>query len=158
MRKPTEEELKNYREDTIDHINKVRNNLDLIIGELYGRGKDHDLSKFMSEEQDIYAVVVPKLQGLEYGTPEYKEATDKLGPAWEHHLEHNDHHSRHHENGIYDMDLMMIIEMLCDWKAANDRNPNNNFEEGLLINLGKYEIEDQLASVILHTAKNLGWI
>ena len=83
---------------------------------------------------------------------------DKLGPAWEHHLANNDHHTGHHENGIWDMDLMMILEMLCDWKAASERNPNQVFSESLKLNIMKYKIEKPLANAIRNTAKSLGFL
>lgn len=158
MRKPTEKELQDYLDDTNDHILKVQTNIGEISENLHERAKAHDESKFLPEERDIYAVVVPEFKKYKYGTPEHKAVSDKLGPAWEHHLSNNDHHTQYHTNGVWDMDLMMIIEMLSDWKAASDRHEHNDYEDGLLINIEKYGIEDQLASILLRTAKNLGWI
>lgn len=158
MRKPTQKELNDYFTDTHDHINRVRRHMNEVVSNLTKRAAFHDQSKFNENERDIYAVVTPEFSKYEYGTPEHKAVGDKLGPAWRHHLKNNDHHPRHHQNGMWDMDLMMVIEMLCDWKAASERNPNQNFEDSLSLNIRKYGIDGLLASAIVNTAKSLGFI
>ena len=48
----------------------------------------------------------------------------KFKPAIDHHYANNRHHPEHWPNGINDMTLMDLIEMLADWKAATARNKN----------------------------------
>ena len=158
MRKATREELVNYFEDTDKHILLVQEQMSGAISELRNQAINHDQSKFSSEEAEIYAVVVPEFAKYEYGTKEHSAVGDKLGPAWKHHLDNNPHHPEYHENGIEDMDLLYIIEMLCDWKAASMRNPNQDFRKSLKINLDKKEVSDQLQKVMINTAKRLKMI
>ena len=158
MRKPTEEELDNYLEDTHAHIKLVQNQMNKAIIFLKTQSVVHDRSKFTDEEAEIYAVVTPEFAKYDYGTPEHKAVGDKLGPAWEHHLENNPHHPEYHENGVDGMDLLYIIEMLCDWKAASMRNPNQDFKKSLQLNLDKKKIAPQLQSIMINTAARLGML
>jgi len=45
-----------------------------------------------------------------------------MKPAIEHHYKNNRHHPEHFNNGIDEMNLVDLIELLCDWKAASERN------------------------------------
>ena len=54
-----------------------------------------------------------------------------MGPALQHHYEDNCHHPEHYRNGIHDMNMVDLIEMLCDWRAAIKRyhpDGRNNFD------------------------------
>lgn len=157
MKELTVKELADYIQDTKKHINYVQIFMSKVVVDLLERSYEHDLSKFSNEEALIYAKVTPMFKGLTYGTPEHKEVSDKLGPAWEHHKNSNDHHTGYHENGINDMNLMSIIEMVCDWKAASMRDPNQKFEESCLMNCKKYGADDQLTRIIMNTAFELGF-
>ena len=153
---PTKEELESYYQDTRQHIVNVQTQMHAVINELILRSNYHDSSKYDKEEAHTYAKVVPLFKGKEYGTPEHKAVGDMLGEAWKHHEQHNDHHTGYHINGINDMNLMSIIEMLCDWKAASLRNPNQIFRDSCSLNCDKYGACEQLKGVIMNTAQSLG--
>lgn len=152
---PTKEELEHYYQDTRQHILNVQRQMYKVIEKLIARTYNHDSSKYDREEAHTYAKVVPMFKGKKYGTPEHKAVGDMLGEAWEHHEKNNDHHTGYHLNGINDMNLISIIEMLCDWKAASMRNPNQNFKESCLMNCKKYGADDQLTKIIMNTALSL---
>lgn len=155
---PTKEQLDSYYKDTDEHIDNVQNQMIKAIKNLIDRAASHDVSKYSDAEAHIYAKVTPMFKGVPYGTPEHKAVSDLLGPAWEHHQKENDHHTGHHKNGINDMNLMSIIEMLCDWKAASLRDPNQDFKKSCSMNCDKYGANEQLKNIILNTAKELGMI
>lgn len=115
----------------------------------------------------------PLLQKLEYGTPEYKQSLEDLGPALEHHYANNRHHPEYWPNGVADMSLLDITEMLCDWKAASERmrkpTPaapgraeapayDENFERSILLNKERWGFSDELCGILINTARELGFI
>ena len=141
--------------ETIKHISTVRKNIYKCIVELDSRLRDHDQSKLVSPEAEIFGEWTPELAKVEYGTPEYDALLDKVRPAIEHHYANNRHHPEHHKNGISDMTLIDLVEMLCDWKAATERNKNGNIRKSLEVNAKRYGIDDQLLSILENTVKEM---
>ena len=152
------------RPETQEHIDRVRSFLVIAINNLRERSRKHDESKLIEPELSAFDIATPKLANLEYGSEEYKQSLRDLGPALEHHFEHNDHHPEHYENGVRGMSLMALIEMLCDWRAASERvkqrtdNPDkvSTFEEGLKFNQERFGYSDELAEILENTVKELG--
>jgi len=144
--------------DTNDHIRKVRDNLFVIRHNLEGRGIAHDLSKLEEPELSIFAEVSPLLSEVAYGSAEYMERLTRLKPAIDHHYACNTHHPEHWPNGVNDMSLLDIIEMLADWKAAGERAKGGNLRASIEFNIKRFGIGEQLAVILMNTAKELGWI
>ena len=101
---------------TQQHIENVRKNIRFFTDRLTTRGVEHDKSKLESPEVELFAEHTEKLKNMEYGSDEYKKSLEDLKPALEHHYAVNRHHPEHWKNGISDMSLIDLIEMLCDWK------------------------------------------
>lgn len=139
------------KEDTLEHIDKVRYFLNLMTSELHKRGVYHDNSKLMDPEKEIFDEFTPKLKGLTYGSEEYKSALRAMKPALDHHYRMNTHHPEHYENGVDGMDLLNLIEMICDWKAATLRHADGDIERSLEINKERFGISDQLFSIFKNT-------
>lgn len=152
------------RPETRDHIDRVRFFLIDAVDNLVERAAKHDQSKLLEPELAAFDIATPKLAELEYGSEEYKQSLRELGPALQHHYEHNDHHPEHYDRGVNEMSLMALIEMLCDWRAASERTKQRTddpelvktFAAGLAHNFERYGIEPQLAAVLLATVKELG--
>lgn len=140
-----------YLEDLTAHKHLVSESLGDMMRDLLKRAETHDNSKYSHEERDIYEQVTPLFQGVKYGTPEHEVVKAKLGPALDHHYQHNDHHPEHFENGIAQMDIMQLCEMVADWYAAIRRDPNAHFEESLQKLKDKYHLHPQLFSIITNT-------
>jgi hypothetical protein len=145
-----------FAEETRAHIRQVAARLDAVCRELRARGEAHDQSKFSETEKSRYEGVIPRLKGLEWGTPEYTEAIRALGPALEHHHAHNSHHPEHYEDGARGMDLIDLIEMYCDWAAATLRNESGDLRRSIEINSTKYGIESPLRDILLNTWERYG--
>lgn len=62
---------------------------------------------------------------------------------------------KHH--GIKQMNLLDIIEMLCDWKAASERHSDGDIVESIEKNQERFGYSDELKVMFLNTAKALGW-
>jgi Family of unknown function (DUF5662) len=154
------------RPETWGHIDRVRHFVERAARDLIDRANQHDASKLVSPEVEAFDVATPKLAGLEYGSEEYRQSLRDLGPALAHHFEHNDHHPEHYANGVRGMSLMALIEMVCDWRAASERvkqrtdDPTkvNTFEAGLAYNQERFGYSDELAEIILNTARELGML
>lgn len=143
--------------DTADHIDKVRDRMREVMGKLTARAIDHDASKLAEPEKSGYDKLTADLKDIVYGTPEYKQALADAKPAIDHHYQVNSHHPEHYDNGIYDMSLLDVIEMLCDWKAASERTKQGSIAQSLSHNRQRFQIDDQLASILENTVKELGW-
>lgn len=145
-----EEKSVNY--ETISHIVEVRNCLNIIIKELINRGESHDKSKLEQPELEFFVKFTDKLKGLTYGSDEYKQCLLDLGPALKHHYLLNRHHPEFH-GSISDMNLVDLIEMFCDWKAATKRHANGDICKSIEINKGRFGIGDQLSSIFNNTVE-----
>lgn len=145
-----EEKATNF--DTFRHIERVRNLLNVCVTDLLKRGEQHDQSKLESPEVEYFTEYTPKLAGCTYGSEEYKGFMTAMKPALEHHYANNSHHSEHYKNGINDMNLLDIIEMLCDWKAASERHNDGNIRKSIEINAKRYNISPQLTEILENTA------
>jgi len=56
------------------------------------------------------------------------------------------------------MNLLDLIEMLCDWKAAGERHDNGSIQRSLDHNRERFKISPQLHEILLRTAIDLGWM
>lgn len=145
------QELLNHDSETLKHINEVRGNLWLMIQELDRRAQQHDASKFEEPERSIYAKALPKLAGTSYGTPEYQQLMDESKVAIEHHWAKNRHHPEHFSNGVDGMDLLDILELICDWKAATKRNKSGNIHKSIEVNIKRFNLSPQLVAILTNT-------
>lgn len=154
----TIEQKYDSRPDTINHINRVRELLYIAQNKLESRGFNHDLSKLKTPEKEVFDAVTPKLKGLTYGSDEYKASLAEMGVALKHHYAHNTHHPEYWTNGVDEMSLLDVLEMLCDWKAATERHADGSLEKSLVHNKTRFKISDQLASIMHNTAREMGWL
>jgi hypothetical protein len=111
----------NVQEDTKKHTELVAMFLSEFTRELDARGKAHDASKFESPEKEMFEIWKPRLDTLDIQSDEYKAALVGMGDALKHHYAANRHHPEHFENGIAGMNLIDLVEMICDWRAAAAR-------------------------------------
>ena len=148
-----EEKLTSY--ETLLHIKNVATLLISVATELQKRATIHDQSKLEEPELSTFVEFTPKLSASTYGSTEYKQFLIDMKPALEHHYAENRHHPEHHQHGINDMNLMDLIEMLCDWKAATLRHNDGDIQKSILINKERFGITDQLVAVLQNTV--LAW-
>jgi hypothetical protein len=144
-------------QDTQEHIAKVYHRLVEVQRELLVRGLKHDASKLQEPEKSGYDQLTIALKDVVYGTDEYRAALAEAKPVIDHHYAANSHHPEHYPNGIDGMSLLDVIEMLCDWKAASERTKQGSIAQSLAHNKQRWNISDQLASILENTVKELGW-
>lgn len=128
------------------HCKNVQKSLRKVIGNLVERSEVHDLSKFSDIEFEG-VVQYQQLDGLAYGSEEYDAKMDEIRPytedSWNSHVRENSHHPEYHEK-VADMSFLDIIEMVCDWKGANEtyNTSGQSFREGSLLCVNRYDFTD----------------
>lgn len=139
--------------ETQKHIESVRKYIRFITDRLTTRGVEHDRLKLESPEVDIFAEYTPKLAETTYGGEEYNKYLEEMDIALQHHYANYRHHPEHFENGINDMTLIDVVEMLCDWKAATLRHNDGNLLKSIETNAQRFGYDDQLKQIFINTAK-----
>ena len=140
-----------FIKDLVQHKQWVAEKMQAAANELSGRAAVHDNSKFSPEEFEPYEEAFPNLQKYAYGTEELRAELRKIKPAIHHHFSVNRHHPEYFgENGINGMNLIDVLEMVCDWMAASKRS-QTGIDKGLEINKERYGISDQLFEIIKNT-------
>ncbi len=139
------------------HIKKVQLNMQEIVTKLGYRSIGHDESKYTEAE---YALVHNKarLNTTKYMSDAYKKLLEDVRPAIDAHVENNSHHPQYHENGINDMDIIDLLEMLADWKAACEDSVDGSLTQSLDKNVSRFNISEELESLLRRTSQTLGWL
>lgn len=138
--------------ETLEHKHRVQELMNAVIIELINRATTHDNSKLGEHELEQFAKLGKPLEGITYGSEEYKEQINSiLGDALKHHYENNRHHPEHHPNGIKDMDLLDILEMLVDWRAATERHKDGDIYRSIEINQDRFRYGDELKGIFKNT-------
>ncbi len=153
-----EDAKQSFKELLTKHIYQVGENLHSIIVELSVRAIRHDYSKFGAEEAPFFIEYSPKLKQMEYGSDEYLQCLDNMRPALDHHYDENRHHPEHFSNGISDMNMLDLLEMLSDWYGATKLSRGGDLMKSIEYNQGRFHYSDELKNLLVRTAKDLNWI
>lgn len=148
----TQEQIDAVNCKTREHIQNVGKRIHLMVKLLLDRADQHDSSKLEEPELSYFVAATPKLASITYGSPEYRAAMDEIRPAIEHHTANNRHHPEHWKNGIDDMNLVDLLELLCDWSASSKRGKNGNILKSIEMNADRFDISPQLRRILENTA------
>ena len=123
------------------HISEVQGALLHVVDELRMRAFCHDSSKFEEDELKGFARFEEMPEGLEYGSPEHREAMAKVmdgNDCFKLHSRRNDHHPEHYAD-VQKMRFQQIIEMVCDWAGAHLAYGNKGgWHKSVSVNIEKY--------------------
>ena len=150
----SEEQIQRCLAETHKHVRKVQENVNLFVSDLLKRGESHDNSKFEEPELSIFASKTNQLKEVGYGTPEYETMMQQVRPAITHHYSRNRHHPEHWPNGIEDMNLVDLLEILADWQAAGERNKDGNIKKSIAVNAARFKMTPQLRTIFENTARD----
>jgi len=139
--------------ETRKHILNVAKYINIVIYHLLDRAQKHDETKFSEPELPLFVKLTDKLSQSTYGSAEHTAMLKKLKPALDHHYATNRHHPEHYPNGIEDMTLIDLVEMLCDWKASTLRHEDGNILKSIEINTDRFKINPQLAKILQNTVE-----
>lgn len=101
------------------HISRVTKHLNLFILLLAHRAYEHDQTKLGPRELPLWEKMDEEPR-YPYGSPEYFDKIQRNQEVFKRHYAANRHHPEHYINGIRDMTLVDITEMLCDWLGYKD--------------------------------------
>lgn len=146
-----EKEILETNAETMRHILTVRTLLMCAVNELIDRANNHDHTKLEDPEASIFAKYTKILAGLQYNSDEYKQALAEMKPALDHHYANGSHHPEYYPNGVEDMNLFDLIELLYDWKAATLRHKNGDIFKSLELNTGRFNIPPVLVKILANT-------
>lgn len=146
-----------YMREIADHRRLVGKYMQVMIAALVTRSINHDLSKFGPDEFDGYMEAYPTFCRADYGSALYREACRIAKPAIRHHVTTNRHHPEAHVSGVDDMNLVDLLEMVCDWCAASMRRGREDDFSSLKLGMifERFEIGPQLQSIIANTVRCL---
>ena len=157
----TKDEFKDYeklspKEQIQKHIDQVTEFMNILSADIKERGKEHDASKLSDKELPKWEEYVPNLAGKKYGTDEYKEASKAMGDVIAIHHKANRHHPEYFgKEGIKGFNLVDLIELICDWKAASLRTNGGDVIKSIKDNANRFGYDETLESILLNTAELL---
>lgn len=140
--------------DTLAHIHRVQYHLGKVTDLLTVRGDEHDQSKLGPVEKPLIDALAPQLEAVEYGSDDYKAVQEKYADFYRIHYAQGRHHPQRFEDGIAGMNLVDIMEMFCDWKAASERN-GNEFARSVEIGIERFKVEPQFAAILRNSVEVL---
>lgn len=144
------------RPETYEHIGVVRSLLGQVIKELLDRADGHDASKVQDPERATFDEYTPKLRDSTYGSEEYKGFLAGMGEALKHHYANNRHHPEFFEDGVAGMNLLDVLEMLADWKAATLRHADGDLDRSITQNAERFGYGSEFERLLRNTAEYLG--
>jgi len=139
------------RPETYEHIGVVRALLTSVVCELLDRAQGHDASKLVNPELSTFDEYTPMLRESTFGSDEYKGFLQGMGTGLKHHYAHNRHHPEHYAEGIAEMNLLDLIEMICDWMAATRRHADGDIRRSLELNQERFGYSDELKRILNNT-------
>jgi hypothetical protein len=146
-----EKHIDTTKYETLAHMKRVQDLMNLFVYEILKRGSVHDASKLQSPELEGFHEKTAQLNAITYDGPEYRQSLKDLEQTLLHHYGHNRHHPEHFRNGVSDMTLIDLIEMFCDWKASSERQKNGNIRQSLEKNTDKFNLPPLLVKILNNT-------
>jgi len=121
---------------------------------LIWRGIIHDYSKFSFYESKSYGRYLPEFKKVKYGSQEYNNILKKFQPAIDHHYSFNRHHPQHFEAGYISMNLLDIVEMFFDWKAASRKKiGTGSLDKSLDINIERFKMSEDIVRIMKNSLR-----
>lgn len=152
------EEKYDSTEETMQHMEQVEDLIDEMVEQLELRAKRHDMSKLVKPEKAAFDIYTPLLKTTTYGSGAYMHFLGKMKPALDHHYKENRHHPEHHPEGIKDMNLVDIMEMLADWKAASMRHADGDLLISINQNQKRFGYGEEMRTLLMNTARAMNWV
>ena len=146
---------KEYIKTNIDHRYYVKFFITKIIEELSHRANVHDSSKYSNDETVGFVKAIP-YTNIKWGSTDIpNDIANSLQDSLLIHHSRNDHHPEYFENGIEDMDLIQLLELACDWRAAMIRHKNFDIDETICVGQTRFKFCDSIARILQNTLERI---
>ena len=134
------------------HILSFQKHMLKSIINLQNRMIIHDDSKYGGNELEL---VLGKydLDSSEFGTPSYDEQLKKVYNSLSNHYNNNSHHPQYYENGVDDMSIFDLLEMLNDWYAASENGIG--IDKSIEFNSKRFNIDNSIVRLLRNTVKEI---
>ncbi|MCP4401672.1 MAG: hypothetical protein GY801_30775 [bacterium] len=142
-----------FRLHTLVHKFWVFSYLGVFALKLIWRGLIHDSSKFSTLEAEGFGECLPKLRESSYGERDYQDLLDQTQAILNHHYTHNRHHPEHFQHGYSEMDLIDVVEMLCDWQASIKKHQDGNIITSIEYCKQRFDMSEDIVKIFLNTVK-----
>lgn len=140
-------------EDISKHIARVQLKLESLILELNKRCMNHDASKLKEPEISLWERMDAE-ERYPYGSKEYFDKIERNKEVFNLHYQNNSHHPEHYFNGVLDMDLLDLIEMLCDWISYKENITYNEASSIVEEQGNRFGISTDLLEIFKNTLAN----
>ena len=138
--------------DIKSHIREVSRKINILVKLLKERALKHDKSKLQYPELQGF-IRMDQEPRYEYGTPAYFDKMKRYEYVFKHHYENNPHHPEHYDGWICEMDLLDIMEMLCDWTSYREGLTAEEAIATVEQQAKRFHLSDELSSIMLNTLK-----
>lgn len=132
------------------HINRVRQKIYVLINGLNERAINHDKSKLEEPEFSLWKKMDQEPR-YPYGSPEYKDKVKRYSKLFDMHYEKNPHHPEHFQNGISDMTIIDLAEMMCDWISYKDNIRVTEAIEIVEKQSARFGYSDEIKNLLINT-------
>lgn len=139
-----------------DHVMNVQYAMSDVIEFLMLKLISHDSSKVFNDDELPLLQHKYMLDQLDYGSDEFVTLVNELKPAVKEHHYNNSHHIEFFNGNIEVMNLMDLLEMLCDLRAFSLQK-NKSIKTMLDEHKERYNLSDELAEILRTTCIDLGW-
>ena len=142
--------MTNTENETRSHIHRVQELMYRLVNLLLERCETHDKSKLSEPEKSGFEKMDAEPY-YPYGSQEYFDKLDRYAPILEHHYKLNPHHPEHYSGFIAEMDLLDILEMVCDWASRRGGLSANEMISLVEQQSERFSIPSELSSILLNT-------
>lgn len=137
--------------DIVRHVRMVEAVLEGVAHRLRMRGLLHDQSKFRPDEFAAFTEINQVARENSFMSSRYKSTQGHQALAL--HYGRNPHHPEHHPEGVGAMDLITLIEMVADWRAAfllrtETGVESMGWEDSLAAQAKRYQMTDEQFDLI----------
>lgn len=140
--------------DTRRHQQMVAFIIHGVIREFIHRIEIHDIGKLGEHEKPIFDRMTPKLAGVKFGSEEYEAMRAEMKPALDHHYKTNRHHPEFKDGTINWMNLIDLLEMLCDWLASGRRHADGgDLFRSIEMQQKRFGYSDEMKQIFINTAQ-----
>ena len=126
-----------------------------VCEELMRRALTHDASKLSAQELEDNFKALPdkwriQAQGHGYHSDEQEKHRKKFAAEIHRHRSTHPHHPEYFGNDVNKMNLIDLIEMLCDWYVSSV-----DIDESIRENSSEYKIDPHISQILENTALTL---
>lgn len=142
--------MTNTENETRSHIHRVQELMYRLVNLLLERCETHDKSKLSEPEKSGFEKMDSEPY-YPYGSQEYFDKLERYAPILEHHYKLNPHHPEHYSGFIAEMDLLDILEMVCDWASRRGGLCENEMISLVEQQSERFSIPSELSNILLNT-------